>query len=220
VKDRCALAAKSSSLLLEGYYCVHCEGGSKEKREFRRLLLPDKNTPGGRKAWNSGGPNGKEIPTMLRPLSPQYEKKWYCALVEDLKIKLALDLDSSPSLERGLGLQDKPIHKVEFMVVGNSNAGRLAKAINESGFSVSKLLFRNWRVSRTSCESLAAMLAKAIKEDDPAVIVLSLLDGSTFFTKRRTAAGSSRAKRRTGISTLKGSWWCVGRIPSLTIWRQ
>jgi hypothetical protein len=43
---------------------------SKEKKEFRRLLLPDKNTPGGRKAWNSGGPNSNEIPAMLRPLSP------------------------------------------------------------------------------------------------------------------------------------------------------
>jgi hypothetical protein len=117
---------------------------------------------------------------------------------------LALDLDPSPSLERGLGLQDKPIHKVEFMVVGNSNAGRLAKAINESGFSVSKQLFRNWRVSRTSCESLAAMLAKAIKEDDPAMVVLSLLDGSTFFTKKADGSRVLPSKKEDGNFHIEG----------------
>jgi hypothetical protein len=48
---------------------------TKEEKEFRRVMLPDKNSPTGSKAWNSGGPGGQKVPTELRALTISLEKK-------------------------------------------------------------------------------------------------------------------------------------------------
>jgi hypothetical protein len=67
--------------------------GSKQAREFRRMLLPDKTTTCGRKAWNSGGYYSPELPTIIRAMTTSNEKRWMISLVSEIRTKLALDLD-------------------------------------------------------------------------------------------------------------------------------
>jgi hypothetical protein len=93
-----------------------------------------------------------------------------------------LDLDPNPNFDRGLGTQSNLKRKTDFLVVGSSNAKRTAKALEE-GNTVRMLFVQNWRVNRASCESLAVRIADAIKESDPEVIVLQLLDGSCFYAR-------------------------------------
>jgi hypothetical protein len=151
--------------------------------EFRRLMLPERSAACGRKEWNSGGDGCPAIPTELRPLSSEQEKRWLESLIEECRSKLALDLDPVPNLERGMGLQSEPKRKVDFMIIGSSNAARLTKAVTEAGYSVCKILHRNWRVSRESAEALARTIVQTAEQDDPAVVVLFMLDGSIFYAK-------------------------------------
>jgi hypothetical protein len=157
--------------------------GSKETREFRRVLLPDMYTVSKRKPWSSGGMNSIPIPTVARAMTASQEKKWVSTLIEELREKLALDLDPSPTLERGMGLQSKAKRKGDFLVVGSSNAARLARALTQAGYIVAKMLSSNWRITKESCELLAVDIAKVIQQDDPGAVVLHMLDASYFHTK-------------------------------------
>jgi hypothetical protein len=82
-----------------------------------------------------------------------------------------------------MGLQSKPKRKVDFMIIGSSNAARLTKSMNNAGYSVCKILNRNWRITRDSCEALARTVVKTAEEEDPEVVVLFLMDGSIFYSK-------------------------------------
>jgi hypothetical protein len=110
--------------------------GSKQAREFRRVLLPDKATTSGRKAWNSGGYYSPELPTIIRAMTTSMEKRWVTSLVSEIRTKLALDLDPNPTLERGMGLQSRANRKVDFLVIGGSNAARLTRMLNDAGYTV------------------------------------------------------------------------------------
>jgi hypothetical protein len=124
------------------------------------------------------------IPTQLRPLAPSDERRWCSALIEDARMKLALDLDPMPTLERGVGLLSRLMHKIEFMVVGGSHASRTARVMSETGYSVVKIIDTNWRIDRSSCEALATTMVGAMKNEDPEVVVLQLLDNSIYYTRR------------------------------------
>jgi hypothetical protein len=157
--------------------------GSKKSKEYRRFLLPDKKSPSGKKIWNSGGAYSVEIPTLARAMSASQERKWVTTLVEEMRNKLALDLDPIPTLERGMGLQSKAKVKVDFLIVGSSNAARLSRALNEAGYTVCKILNSNWRITKESCETLAATVAQTIQQEEPGAVILHLLDASYYYTK-------------------------------------
>jgi hypothetical protein len=124
-----------------------------------------------------------EIPTLARAMSASQERKWVTTLVEEMRTKLALDLDPSPTLERGMGLQSKAKVKVDFLVVGSSNAARLTRALNEAGYTVCKILNSNWRITRESCEALASTEASTVQQEEPGAVILHLLDASYYYTK-------------------------------------
>jgi hypothetical protein len=72
-------------------------------------------------------------------MAPSLERKWTTALVDDARLKLALDLDPMPTLERGMGLQSRAKRKINFMVIGRSHAARTTKILIETGYTVCKL---------------------------------------------------------------------------------
>jgi hypothetical protein len=69
------------------------------------------------------------------------------------------------------------------MVVGGSNASRKAMALDEAGYSLCKVIKAGWRIDRASCKELATIINNTMKQDDPAVVVLQLLNNTIFFTK-------------------------------------
>jgi hypothetical protein len=176
----------------------------KDEWEYRRLLLPDKTSPGGRREWNSGGGARMSIPTRLREMAPSMERRWATALVEDARMKLALDLDPMPTLERGMGLQSRAKRKIDFMVIGGSHAARTAKILIETGYAVCKLINTGWRIDRASCEALASTISTSLNEEDPEVVILQLLDSSIFYTKRSDGSRVLPKKMQDGWFHVEG----------------
>jgi hypothetical protein len=112
------------------------------------------------------------------------EKAYVTTLMEEIREKLALDLEPNPSLEKTMGPQSRPRRKLSYLVLGGSNAQRLSKAWTEAGHCVGSVINTDWRISSESCISMAQTLTNIIKEDDPGTIVLHLLDSSIFYTRK------------------------------------
>jgi hypothetical protein len=57
------------------------------------------------------------------------EKKLIGNIINEIRSKLALDLDPTPCHERAVGAQSRPKKKTQYVVVGSSNARRTSKAL-------------------------------------------------------------------------------------------
>jgi hypothetical protein len=125
--------------------------GVQQELEPRRLRLPA--AGGEEKLWFSGGEyRGSAtataaVPENIKPATQTVEIEVVKVLIEELRTKLALDLDPSPTFERGLGLQTSTKKSVDFLVIGSSNASKLAKALEDRGFSTCLIYKPNWRIT-------------------------------------------------------------------------
>jgi hypothetical protein len=132
------------------------------------------------------------------------EKRWISAIIEESRLKLALDLEPMPTLERGHGLQSRVMRKLDFMVVGGSHASRTAKILEESGYSVCKVIDTTWSINRTSCDNLASTLINKVKQEDPDVVVLQLLDSSIYYAKGNDGSRVMPKQREDGSLHVEG----------------
>jgi hypothetical protein len=172
--------------------------GAQGDLEPRQLRLPA--AGGGEKLWFSGGQyRGSTtatavVPDTIKPASQTVEIEVVKTMIAELRTKLALDLDPSPAYERGLGLQTSTKKAVDFLVVGSSNASKLAKALEDRGFAVCIIYKPNWRITQEAVEQLVSETAGAIQDMDPTTIVFEIRYNSSFYG--RTRDGSRTAPRR------------------------
>jgi hypothetical protein len=115
-------------------------------------------------------------------------------MLEELRSKLAVNLDPSPSFERGLGGQVRPKQARDFLGIGSSNASKLSAALAEQGFSSCVVFQNNLRLHPQSVEEIIPRVREAIQEMDPSVIVFYFLDNSIFYS--RSSDGSRMAPRK------------------------
>jgi hypothetical protein len=116
---------------------------NREDWEERRIALPCKE--GGKQAWSSGGKDSRAMPCSVRPLTVSLEKKVIGNIINEIRSKLALDLDPTPCHERTVGAQSKPKKKTQYVVVGSSNARRTSKALERAGITVHLIFKPNWK---------------------------------------------------------------------------
>jgi hypothetical protein len=90
------------------------------------------------------------------------------------------------------------------MIVGGSHAARTAKILEESGYSVSRIIDTTWSISRASCDTLATLLANKMKLEDPDVVILQLLDTSIYYAKSNDGSRVMPKKREDGTLHIEG----------------
>jgi 3-deoxy-D-manno-octulosonic-acid transferase len=92
------------------------------------------------------------------------EEKELChTIIQELREKLALDLEPEPVIERW----PTTIHSVDnskktFVVVGSRLASRTAAAIKRAGFAVELIFKQNLRALKNTIRDLAKGLAEEI----------------------------------------------------------
>jgi hypothetical protein len=201
-----------ASFIMARVMLSHMGKDSREHWEMRRMMLPCNVIPGGKRAWSSGGKDSRAMPCLVKPMPMSMEKEMFSKIIGELIEKQGLDLDPNPNFDRGLGTQSNLKRKTDFLVVGSSNARRTAKALEE-GNTVRMLFVQNWRVNRASCESLATRIEDAIKESDPEVIVLQLLDGSCFYARGEDGSRTLPTKAADGKFHIVGDMVvCPGEV--------
>jgi hypothetical protein len=174
--------------------------GVREALEARRYALPA-NKEKTKRVWASEG-EARAMPCAIRALTPNSETEYVRSLIAEIREKWALDLDPTPKLDRSLGPQLKPRRKVDVLVVGSSNAQKLAAALRTQGKHCDVLFSAGWTVSRPNAEFVADKIRKAIADEDPDLIVLQLLDNSVFYAR---AEDGSRVLPRKGAD----NWYHV-----------
>jgi hypothetical protein len=162
--------------------------------ELIKTQMPCKIHPTGMRTWASGGEDADRLPTAIRPLTGNTEKAYITTMIGEIRDKFALDLEPHPCFEKTMGSQSRPKRKVSFMVVGGSNAYRLSKALDEAGHSVCRIISTEWRISPESCTNMATTIGNAINDNDPATVVLQLLDSSMYYV--RGADGTRELPRK------------------------
>jgi hypothetical protein len=149
-----------------------------------KYRLPGRAGPGGNNntsiLWVS---RVRDLPERIRRADCNTEKRIILSIISELRVKMALDLDSNPTFERGLVLQVKAKLTVDYLVVGSSNASRLARALDGMGYSTCLVSKPGWRIDRGSVEQLTKMVKNTISDQVPGTVILQLLDNSTFYAK-------------------------------------
>jgi hypothetical protein len=105
------------------------------------------------------------------------------SLLEELRVRQALDLHTMPSFERGIRKPKASKKRVDFILVGSSNADRTSDAIINMGYSVTSVHCANWRATSNSVASLLTEVKKALQEYTCEAVILQLLDNSVYLCK-------------------------------------
>jgi hypothetical protein len=175
--------------------------GQQQYLEVKRMRLPAHHSSAATTLWHSGGNAdgvNNTLPKAIKPTNEAKEERLVITMLEELRSNLALDLDTNPAFERGLGPQSRVKQAVDFLIVGSSNASKLIKPLGEMGYTSHLIYMPNWRISGDSVSSLARKLTEAVADVDPDVVVLQLLDNSCFYGRTRDGSRTASKKAADG----------------------
>ena len=108
------------------------------------------------------------------------ERKVVIALIEELQTNLAMDLDSSPIIDRNPG----PILDARdnfYLVVGSSNARWLSEALKRKLIPTGYVFSNNWRATKKSVSDMAAHITEELATRPYTAVIFHLLDNNIYF---------------------------------------
>jgi hypothetical protein len=186
--------------------CILMELGRGEMSniEMRRYALPVINSSQATRVWVSGGHDSRAVPCIISPLTHSMETKYVAGLVEEIRAKMALDLDPQPMVDRSLGEQAHPKSKVDILVVGSANAPQLATALRAKGKTFDVLTSKTWTISRAAAEHVAGQVKNVIQTEDPEIIVMQLIDTSSFYVRKEDGSRQLPTPGPDGVLHLEG----------------
>jgi hypothetical protein len=144
------------------------------------------------------------LPAKIKPISANLEKEVVCAILTELRGKLALELCPEPTFERGFRRPKSAKTYVEYVVVGSSNAGKTAKGLNAQGFATTVVFSDGWRATSASVVSLQTKVKELLATHNSEAVVLQLLDNSVFYGKTEEGALMPAMKGPDGKYHLQG----------------
>lgn len=129
--------------------------------------------------WSSGGWGA--LPASLPPLGKTLERSLVLSLLEEANLKLALSLDLDPNMDRTIRTNSCELDRAEFLIIGSSNASKLAAQLDKKGHAIKLAYMPSWRATKTGIAELLDTTKLAIKSCNPKVVVLVILDNNVFF---------------------------------------
>jgi hypothetical protein len=120
------------------------------------------------------------LPVAVKPATKEREQLLMTKIIGEIRKGLAIDLEPTPSFERGVGPVMAPPSNGKILVLGSSNGRRLKAALQEAGMEADLMYEPRLVISRGTVEELATALAKNIKKSRPEAIVLQVLDNSVY----------------------------------------
>jgi hypothetical protein len=166
--------------------------GGTQQEVASRLRLP---APGRTyTTWYTSGLDS--LPKSLRPANKHREEKMMTTIIQEIRKGLAIDLEPTPSFERGVGQAMAAQSSGKILVLGSRDARRVKLALEEDGKETIMMHERSLIIGREVIEELAQVLGKEVKRSRPEGIVLHMLDDSVY--KALTEDGVKIPHRRLG----------------------
>jgi hypothetical protein len=144
--------------------------------------------------WYSSGLDS--LPTAVRPANKQREERMLTAIIQEIRKGLAIDLEPTPSFERGVGPAMAVQCSSKILVMGSRDARRTKLALEEGGADTIMMHERSLLITKDTIEELAVCLGKEVKRSRPAVVVLHILEDTVY--KALTEEGVKIPHRRMG----------------------
>ena len=132
-----------------------------------------------KKIWVVGG--DPSLPNTTDLVSIEQETKIITALIAELQLNHALELDNHTVVNRDLGSRGEA-GAASYLIVLNSNAKKLEEALKAKGISTGAVLANNWRATKKSAEDMASHVKTALAEGSYSAVVFQLLDNNMFFS--------------------------------------
>ncbi len=149
--------------------------GINDDKGVRTFFIPaDCRNP--RKRVFRSQPPVPALPASLPPLSSLEEKKIVCALISDLNGFYGINLDPSPSLERGVSTQGSGTAQGRTILVGASHMVRLGEKLGHDTIS---LAIPGFRPKENLIANLVSRL-RLLKLESCDTVILDLLSNTTF----------------------------------------
>jgi hypothetical protein len=141
--------------MAKGLQLLEDTTGERQEDFTQRMRLPTSTSPAdGKKSWEMGGFSLKKT---VAPTSPEKEAEVILALINEVRSKMAIDLDSAPSFDRKVkqGLNCNVQHTKLYLTVGGIDAEWMAEAMRRKGDVVGAVVMAGWKVTPDLVEILA-----------------------------------------------------------------
>jgi hypothetical protein len=130
--------------------------------------------------WVSGGMT--ELPMKVHPLSASNEAILFTSIIGEIRSGLAINLETTPSYERGVVHCSAAATAGGTLVVGSSNAKRLHKAMMDAGWEAELIYEANLRITKQSVRDLAVKMNDSVQAKRPSIVVLQVLDSTIYYS--------------------------------------
>jgi hypothetical protein len=187
----------------------------------RRMRLPASLSPAdGKKCWEMGGFNLKK---RLTPASPEKEAEVVLALLNEVRSKMAIDLDPTPSFDRKVntGQTTSARQKKLYLVVGGIDAERLTEALRRKGEIADAVIIEGWKVTPELVEIMVEKIQLAIARRKPDCIIVQCMDDSVYFSMSEDGSILPAKKGDDGKVHIEGRMvLCKGDVQEMMLRRM
>ena len=177
-------------IILENGY-----GGSQQTGSSRVRLPASINKIEPSNIWSVG--SNHKLPNYVKELSEEQEEILITALINELQVNLALNLDSCPIFDRNPGPEPKKGTDC-YLVVGSSNARRLCDALNQKGIETGFVISQNWRATKRSVADMAAHIQEELSLKTYTAVIFQLLDNNFYFEQGEDGSKALPCKGQDG----------------------
>ena len=177
-------------IILENGY-----GGSQQTGSSRVRLPASINKIEPSNIWSVG--SNHKLPNYVKELSEEQEEILITALINELQVNLALNLDSCPIFDRNPGPEPKKGTDC-YLVVGSRNARRLCDALNQKGIETGFVISQNWRATKRSVADMAAHIQEELSLKTYTAIIFQLLDNNFYFEQGEDGSKALPCKGQDG----------------------
>ena len=167
--------------------------------KLRTCLRPSSQTS----LWVSNG--WPDMPKGVAAMTTSMEEKLVDVMFLELKEKFGIHL-SEANVDRALRERRQPPgpRKKSLVIVGASNAERLATELADNGHTIFQVKTTSWVVTAETVEVLESHVSRAVNKNKPDAVIFMMLD-STLYMGRTTDGTTMRAKRGAdGVYHIKG----------------
>jgi hypothetical protein len=191
--------------------------GTEKQQDYKAMLKLPSSIEAGAKKLIFKSEGWGQLPVNIKPASATTEKEIVAALLIELRDRLALELCTEPSFERGFRQPKSAKTKVEFLVIGSSNASKTAKGLNNQGYSSTVVYSEGWRATTTGVNMLLSQVKELLANYTCDTVVFQLTDNSIFFGKTEEGALMPAMKGPDGKFHLNGDLEVAGRTRQFEI---
>jgi hypothetical protein len=171
-----------------------------------KMRLPAATRPAaGKQIWDMGG---FRLRKGMKPATPDRESEIILSLVNEVRAKLAINIDAAPAFDRKIPeITDVRVparsNKV-YLAVGGLHAEKLTEAMRRKGDVVDAVIIPGLKATAVGIKILEERMKEAISKRKPDTIIIQFLDDNLYFGLMEDGSTAAATKGDDGTEHIVG----------------